>query len=131
MPEEVVAELSFVYTLELLVVPDFVARNHPEGSQGHQLTLLLDRVDGVGQPILLQIVFGLHFHHFLLIRVHLLCFLWLLLLAFRLAVYQHILRVAGEGEGIELVCVIFVELVWCGQLGELEVVLAGWEGRYL
>ena len=131
MPEEVVAELSFVYALELLVVPDFVARNHPEGSQGHELALLLDRVDGVGQPILLQVIFRLHFHHFLLVRVHLLCFLWLLLLALRLAVYQHILRVAREGERIELVCVIFVEFVGCGQLGELEIVLAGWEGRYL
>ena len=125
MPEEIVAELSCVSSLELLVVPNFVASDHPEGSQGHQLAFLLNRVNGVGQPILLQVVFGLNFNYFFLIRVHLLSFLRLLLLALRLAVYQHILRIAGEGKSIELISVIFVELVGCGQLGELEVVLAG------
>jgi hypothetical protein len=122
--EPVQAEIFGGEALELLVVADLVRCGHPEGAHGHELALVLNGVDGVGETILLKVVFGLDFDGVVLVGVDFLAFGRLLLLALGLAVEEDGLGVAGEGQSVELVGVVSIELVEGRQFLELEVVLA-------
>lgn len=130
MHEVVQTQLVRSNSVVLLVVPDFMGGNHPEGTHRHQLALAFNRMHCVGQPILLSVVFRHNFDGFLLIGVLVLLGRFLLLLAFGLQIEEDGLRVAGEGRGVEVIGVGTVEGVGFGKFAELEVVAAGWGRSY-
>ena len=111
MTEKSKREVSWVNSLELFIVSDFMRSCHSESSMRRKLAFMFNGMNSVGKSVLLQIVLGLDFYHLFFIRVHILGLFWFFLFSLGLAVYENILRVSCEGKGVELVCVVFVELI--------------------
>ena len=108
--EAILIEDCWGKSSELLVISNLVVGVHFEPTSRDYLALILYSIDSIGQPILFSIVLGLYLNNIFLIRV---IHNWRLffLFPFRLAVEEYGLRVASEGQCVELIDFLLIELV--------------------
>ena len=86
------------------------------------MTLLLNSVNYVGQPILLSVALWLNFHLLLLLRFIFIFLGWLSLGFWNCL--KHSLRIPCEGNSVECVGVVAVVLIESGKFGEDELISA-------
>ena len=111
MTEQSKREISRMNSLEFFIVSDFVRSCHFESSMGRELTFIFNSVNSVGKSVFLKIVFWLDFHHLFFIRVDILCFFRFFFFSLRLTVNENVLGISCERKRVELVGIIFVELI--------------------
>ena len=111
MNKSVQTEFFRMQSSKILVVSNLVRWNHSKSSNRNNLTLILNRVNRISQPIFLQIVLRLNLHHILLIRLRILRLRCLFLLPLNLTVYQYRLRITSKRKRIELICIRPIKLI--------------------
>ncbi len=123
MPEATKRKLVSLYSFEFLIVAELMGSCHAESPKGSKLTLLLNSVNCVCQPVLLSVALWLDSHRLLLLGVIFILLGWLSLSFWNRL--NHSLRISRKGDSFVGVGVVAVVLIEGGEFCEDELICAG------